>query len=236
MRRLSKRREYRPGAPLYARAAMKLRGVELRHGDLIPADLLSPRKHKQLWFVRKADHVPPRAAATAPAPPAAPVEAVPAPAAEPLTEDGPPVLPAPPATANLDIERASLEAPASPLTPATTQDHQQPVAPTPASSAVPGPLPPAPVSDATAGEAEQLPPTSPPPTSPPPAHQEPALEPDVDLSSLSPDEIAELEAATAPPMTTVNARVPAAAAATAAAATGEQPRAPTAGRSSRRRG
>src|SRR5262245_40161988 len=60
MLRRFRRREYSPDAPLYARQAMQLRGVKIAVGQVIPADLVTPRKRKQLWMSRKADHAPPK--------------------------------------------------------------------------------------------------------------------------------------------------------------------------------
>ncbi len=103
MRRL-KRREYKPGAPLYARAAMKLRGVVITSGQLIPAELLSSKKHKQLWFIGKADHMPPKGSELE----APPVALVVEPPPMLLEEPSMPTL-TPPLPADLDLDSLSPE-------------------------------------------------------------------------------------------------------------------------------
>ena len=51
-------REYQPSGALFARKSLLLRGVTIAAGDLIPAELLWKRKHKQLWSLGRADHTP----------------------------------------------------------------------------------------------------------------------------------------------------------------------------------
>lgn len=52
------RRTYTPGAPLFAKMAMKFLGVEYKRGDVLPVESMSKHKHWELWTCGKADHSP----------------------------------------------------------------------------------------------------------------------------------------------------------------------------------
>ena len=93
---------------------MKLRGIEIKAGDLIPAGRLAPRKHKQLWMIRKADHEPPKrkgpvvveVAADGRTEDTVTVQVTHGPTVSvPATEQEPPMMPT-----DIDIDRLSPEA------------------------------------------------------------------------------------------------------------------------------